>query len=62
MVIPISMYGSELWIPKKREVSQTQASEMRFLRYVKGRRKIDHRTNEDIRNELGVFPVNGNIQ
>jgi hypothetical protein len=42
----------------RREFSETQASEMRFLRHAKGCRKIDRLTNEYIRNKPENFPIN----
>jgi hypothetical protein len=40
---------------------QREASEVRFQRYVKGCRKIDHLTDENMRNELGIIPKKRNI-
>jgi hypothetical protein len=40
---------------KKRRM---EAAEMRFLRSVAGYRLIDHRRNEDIREELQLIDIN----
>jgi hypothetical protein len=50
MAIPTLLYGSECWT--KRQKSTLEAAEMWFLRSVAGYRLIDHRRNEDIREEL----------
>jgi hypothetical protein len=38
-----------------------QAAEMKYLRTVKGCIKTDQLRNEDIRNDLGIFPLYENI-
>jgi hypothetical protein len=40
-----------------REDSKSQATEMRFLRAVRGCTRQDHLKNEDIINELDVRPI-----
>jgi hypothetical protein len=54
--VPVLMYGSESWIPKKRELSKIQVSEMRFLRYIKDCRYIDQVTIEDERTNQEFYP------
>lgn len=62
MAIPTLLYGSECWVLKQREMSRIQASEMKFLRAVKGCTKADHERNQDIRKELRVVSVLDQIQ
>jgi hypothetical protein len=55
MAIPTLLYGSECWTLTKRQKSRLEAAEMRFLRTVAGYQLIDHRHNEDIREELQII-------
>ncbi|XP_072395006.1 uncharacterized protein [Diabrotica undecimpunctata] len=45
-------FENESWVLTKRQTSNTQAIEMKFLRRVKGVTKMDRIRNVDIRNEL----------
>jgi hypothetical protein len=47
---------------RKRDTQKLQAAEMRLLRSVKGRTRLDKTRNEDIRKELGVFSFNDRIR
>jgi hypothetical protein len=42
---------TETWTIKTKDKSEIQATEMRYLRSVKGCTKLDHIKNEDIRKE-----------
>jgi hypothetical protein len=57
MAIPAVLHGSEAWTLTARDTSRIHAAEMRFLRAVKGCARHDRLQNEDIRNELGVEPI-----
>ncbi|PSN57468.1 hypothetical protein C0J52_08020 [Blattella germanica] len=63
MAEPVLSYGSDLWIVTKRQESRIQASEIKFLRQVKGctRRDITSIRN-DIRRELNVYNMNERLQ
>jgi hypothetical protein len=50
-------YGSEIRASKQREWNIIQTAEIKYLRTVKGCTGTDHLRNEDIRNELGIFPL-----
>jgi hypothetical protein len=39
-----------------------QATEMKFLRRVKGLTKLDRVSNEDVRKELGIYAMNDKIK
>jgi hypothetical protein len=52
MAIPTLSYGSECWALARRQKSKLEAEKMRFLRSAAGYRLIDHRRNEDIREDL----------
>jgi hypothetical protein len=62
MAIPVLMYGSEIWVPTKKVQTRIQSTEMNFLRKTKGCTKLDHITNEIIRTELNIYPVNDTIE
>jgi hypothetical protein len=57
MAIPAALHGSEAWTLTARDTGRIHAAEMRFLRAVKGCARHDRLRNEDIRNELGVEPI-----
>lgn len=61
MAIPVISYGSEMWTATKKQESKIQASEMKFLRGVKGCTKLDHIRNEEIREELEIFNLNDRL-
>lgn len=54
---PILTYGCETWIMTDRQKSKIQATEMKYLRRVKGVTRTDRNRNQDIRNELGVQSI-----
>jgi hypothetical protein len=54
MALPVLLYGSGTWTIKTKDMSKIQATEMRYLRSVKGCTKLDHIKNEDIRKELDI--------
>jgi hypothetical protein len=62
MAVPSLLYGSECWTMRKRDMQKLQAAEMCFLRFVKGRTRLDKIRNEDIREKLGVFSINDRIR
>jgi hypothetical protein len=62
METPTLLYGSETWILNARDKSRTQASEMRFLRSVKGCTREDKIRNEEIREELRIYNSSEKIE
>jgi hypothetical protein len=62
MAIPALMYWSEIWVPTKRVQTRTQSTEINFLQKTKGCTKLDHISNEMIRTELNIYPVNDTIK
>ena len=50
-------YGSECWAVKKKYESKLNSAEMRMLRWTRGKTRLDHIRNEDIRKEAQVKPV-----
>lgn len=55
--VPSLIFGSESWILSRRLKSQLQATEMKFLRKIKGVTRKDKIRNEVIREELGAQAV-----
>jgi hypothetical protein len=54
---PAMLYGIECWPTKRRHVQQLSVPEMRMLRWICGYTKRDRVQNDDIRERLGVAPV-----
>ena len=48
------LYGSEMWVTTKRDMTRLEAAEMRFLRSVKGYTRLDKIRSEVIRRELEI--------
>ena len=42
-------FGSEAWVLKKREERRLEAAQMKFLRHLLGRTKLDKENNQSIR-------------
>jgi hypothetical protein len=51
------LYGAECWPTKRRHVQQLSVTEMRMLRWIYGNTRRDRVRNDDIRERLGVAPV-----
>jgi hypothetical protein len=62
MTVPALLYGSECWTHTNKQKSRLEAAEMRFLRSVAGQGLIDHRRNEDIREELQIIDINSRMK
>jgi hypothetical protein len=54
---PAMLYGVEYWPTKRRHVQQLSIAEMRMLRWICGHTRRDRIRNDDIRERLGVAPV-----
>ena len=52
IVVPTLMYGSETWVLNKQQESAVQATEMRVLRQIVEKRRVDRVRNVEIREEL----------
>ena len=52
IVVPTLKYGSETWVLKKQQESAVQATEMRVLRQIVEKRRVDRVRNVEIREEL----------
>jgi hypothetical protein len=51
------LYGAECWPTKRWHVQQLSVAEMRMLRWICGNTRRDWVRNDDIRERLGVAPV-----
>ena len=51
------LYGAECWPTKRRHVQQLNVAEMRMLRWICGHTRMDRVRNDDIRDRLGVAPI-----
>jgi hypothetical protein len=54
---PAMLYGAECWPTKRRHVQQLSVTEMRMLRWICGNTRRDRVRNDDIRERLGVAPI-----
>jgi hypothetical protein len=54
---PAILYGAECWPTKRRHVQQLSVAEMRMLQWICGHTRRDRVWNDDIRERLGVAPV-----
>ncbi len=55
MIRPAMTYGSEGWVVKKKDANKLNSAEMRMLRWARGKTRLDHIRNEDIRKEAHVI-------
>ena len=51
------LYGAECWSTKIRHVQQLSVAEIRMLRWICGHTRMDRVRNDDIRDRLGVAPI-----
>ncbi|KAM3226749.1 hypothetical protein ACQJBY_059017 [Aegilops geniculata] len=56
-VRPAMLYGAECWPTKRRHVQQLGVAEMRMLRWMCGHTRKDRVRNDDIRDRVGVAPI-----
>ena len=57
IIRPAMTYGSECWAVKKKDESKLNSAEMRMLKWARGKIRLDHIRNEDIRKEAHIKPV-----
>jgi hypothetical protein len=51
------MYDAECWVTKGQYVQKMGVAEMRMLRWICGHTRKDRIRNDDIRDKLGVTPI-----
>uniref|UniRef100_A0A8I6Y751 Reverse transcriptase domain-containing protein n=1 Tax=Hordeum vulgare subsp. vulgare TaxID=112509 RepID=A0A8I6Y751_HORVV len=54
---PAMLYGADCWPTKRRHIQQLGVAEMRMLRWICGHTRKDRVRNDDIRERLGVAPI-----
>ena len=54
---PAMLYGAECWPTKRRHIQQLGVAEMRMLRWICGHTRKDRVRNDDIRERVGVSPI-----
>jgi hypothetical protein len=54
---PAMLYGAECWPTKRRHVQQLSVAEMHMLCWICGHTRMDQVWNDDIRDHLGVAPI-----
>ncbi|XP_066367886.1 uncharacterized protein [Miscanthus floridulus] len=57
VIRPAMLYGAECWPTKRRHVQQLSVAEMRMLCWICGHTRRDRVRNDDIRDRLGVAPI-----
>ena len=57
IVKPAMIYGSECWAVKITDTQKLHTTEMRMLRWARGKTNKDHINNEDIWREANVEPM-----
>ncbi|VFQ93999.1 unnamed protein product [Cuscuta campestris] len=56
------LYGAECWAVKKTHVRRLHAAEMRMLRWMCGKTRLDRISNEVIRRQVGMAPVEDKLR
>jgi hypothetical protein len=54
---PAMLYGAKFWPTKRRHIQHLCVTEMRMLRWIRGHTRLDRVKNDDIRDRLGVAPI-----
>jgi hypothetical protein len=54
---PAMLYRAECWPTKRRHIQQLSVAEMCMLRWIYGHTRLDQERNNDIRDRLGVAPI-----
>ncbi|VFQ64091.1 unnamed protein product [Cuscuta campestris] len=62
IVRPAMLYGAECWAVKKTHVRRLQAAEMRMLRWMCEKTRLDRISNEVIRRQVGMAPVEDKLR
>ncbi|VFQ61992.1 unnamed protein product [Cuscuta campestris] len=62
VVRPAMLYGAECWAVKKTHVRRMHAAEMRMLRWMSGKTRWDRISNEVIRRQVGMAPVEDRLR
>jgi hypothetical protein len=55
------LYGAECWPTQRRHIQQLSVAEMRMLRWFCGHIRRDRVRNKEIRDRIGVAPIEGKL-
>ena len=55
-------FGSEAWVPKKREEQRLEAAQMKYLRHLLGIKKLDEEKNQCIRQKTRAQNITKEIK
>jgi hypothetical protein len=58
---PAMLYGAKWWPTKRQHIQQLSVAEMCVLRWIYGHTRLDRVRNDDIRDQLGVAPIEEKI-
>ena len=56
-ITPAMVYGAEWWVVRKKEEGELHTTEMRMLRWARGKTRLDHMRNVDIWKVAQVYPM-----
>ena len=62
VVRPAMLYGAECWPVKNSHIQKMKVAEMRMLRWMCGHTRMDKIRNEDIREKVGVAPIDDKMR
>jgi hypothetical protein len=51
------LYGAKFWPTKRRHIQHLSVAEMHMLHWIRGHTRLDRVKNDDIRDRLGVAPI-----
>ena len=54
---PAMVYGAECWAVRKKDERKLHTTEMRMLRWARGKTRLDHVRNVDIWKEARMYPM-----
>ena len=54
---PAMVYGAESWVVRKKKERKLHITEMRMLRWARGKTRLDHVRNVDIWKEARMYPM-----
>jgi hypothetical protein len=58
LVLPMLLYGSEIWTLSKKDTKQVPSIQIKIFRRRAGYTLFDHKRNEEILEQMKVEPVN----
>ena len=59
---PTLLYGTECWVNKKQYIQKISVIEIRILKWMYGKIKLDKVRNEDIRRQVGIAAIDNKLR